>query len=173
MHRSIPLFMLLALTSLLLGACKKETEVVRETVPDNYIYEINGQTLYQSNVEKTKQKSSEQYISILYANLFQSTIPPNDLANLTEVRLANGDKQLADELILNSYINSGSAIVPTDADMRADIDQFVENTYIRFFLRKPTPYELHQLREAIESDPGLSPELIYQGFALSSEYQFY
>ena len=165
------LFLFLLLTTGL--SCKKEITTIREVVPDNYIYGINGDTLYQSNVEKTKQKSSEQYLSILYANLFQSTIPPSDLAQLSELRLASGDKQLIDELVLNNYINGGGAIIPSDAEMRADIGQFIENTYIRFFLRLPSPYEVYELREMIESDLELTPELIYQGFALANEYQFY
>lgn len=164
---------ILALAVLTLGACKRETTIIRETIPDNYIYGIEGDTIYQSNAEKTKQKSSEQFISILYANLFQTTIPSNTLAELAEVRLATGDKQVSDELMLNAYINSGGAIVPGNSEMRADIEGFIEATYLRFFLRKPNPYEVYQLKEAIESDPDLTPELIYQAFALSNEYKFY
>ena len=155
------------------SSCKKNTEVIREPIVDNYIYEVTPQVIYQSNAEKTKQKSPEQFISILYANLFQTTISSQDLALLTQARLATGDKQAADELALNNWINGGTAIVPSDSEMRADIEKFVEETYIRFFLRKPTPYELLELRSAIEDDPNLSPELIYQAFALSNEYKFY
>ncbi|MBR9922731.1 MAG: hypothetical protein GYB31_18020 [Bacteroidetes bacterium] len=170
MYRYIPVLLLLVLA---VSSCKKETYVTKETVVDNYIYGLDGETLYHSNVEKTKQKSAEQFISILYANLFLQTIPANILAELAEVRLANGDKQLIDELILNNYVNSGQVDIPTDDDMRANIDRFVEETYLRFFLRKPTAYELYEMRKAIEEDPGMTPELIYQGFALSNEYKYY
>lgn len=155
------------------SACKKETEVIKQPVVDNYIYNINGETLYASNVEKNKQKSSEQYISILYANLFQTAIPQNDLVELAEIRLCIGDKQSADELILNSFVNNGNVVIPTDAEMRADVEKFVQETYLRFFLRIPTAYEVFELKNEIENDPELTPELIYQAFALSNEYKFY
>ncbi|MCB0703762.1 MAG: hypothetical protein KDC34_00565 [Saprospiraceae bacterium] len=170
MRIAIPFLLLLCFG---LSSCKKETIVNKETVVDNYIYGINNEEVYQSNVEKTKQKSAEQYISILYANLFLQTVPANVLTQLTEVREANGDKQLVDELILNNYVNSGQVNIPSDSEMRANIDQFIEDTYLRFFLRKPTPYELYELRQAIEEDSELNPELIYQGFALSNEYKYY
>jgi hypothetical protein len=168
----IPIYVL-AILLLSFSACKKETYITTETVVDNYIYGVENESLYLSSAEKTKQKSPEQYISILYANLFQQSIPGTILAELSEVRLANGDKQLVDELILNNYVNSGSVIIPTDSEMRADINGFIEATYLRFFLRKPTPYELFELAKEIENDPDLNPELIYQGFALSNEYKYY
>ncbi|MCB0644980.1 MAG: hypothetical protein KDC44_25215 [Phaeodactylibacter sp.] len=156
-----------------LPACKKETTIIQETVYDNEIFEVTGQAIYQTNADKTKQKTTEQYISILFTNLYQVSIGQNVLADLAELRLATGDKQLADELILNNFINSGTAVIPTNAEMRADIETFVRETFIRFFLREPNAYELFELKTAIEEDPGLTPELIYQGFALSNEYKFY
>lgn len=158
---------------LALNACKKETEVLKTPQVDNYIYEIGGESVYASNVEKTKQKSPEQFLSILHANLFQSTISQGDLADFAEIRKAIGDKQLADELTLNSFVNDGGVTIPTDAEMRNDVEGFIKATYLRFFLREPTAYEVFELKEAIEEDAGLSPDLIYQSFALSNEYKFY
>ena len=80
---------------------------------------------------------------------------------------------MADELILNDFVNSGTSNIPTNQEMRADIEQFVEDTYIRFFLRKPTAYEVLELKQEIEADDLMTPELIYQAFALSNEYKFY
>ena len=155
------------------SACKKETNVIKQPVVDNYIYGVNGENLYQSNVEKDKQKTSEQYISILYANLFQNAVSQNDLVELAELRLCIGDKQAADELILNNFVNSGNVTIPSDSEMRADVEKFIEDTYLRFFLRKPNAYEVFELKKEIEDDEGLTPELIYQAFALSNEYKFY
>ena len=166
-------FLLFFIAVFLFSSCKKETTIVNQPVVDNYIYDINGENLYQSNVEKDKQKTSEQYISILYANLFQSSVPQNDLVELAELRLCIGDKQAADELILNNFVNSGNTTIPTDAEMRADIDKFIEATYLRFFLRNPNAYEIFELKKEIEEDDELTPELIYQAFALSNEYKFY
>lgn len=170
---SITKYLFLFFALLAFSSCKKETTVINQPVVDNYIYGVNGENLYQSNVEKNKQKTPEQYISILYANLFQTSIPQGDLVDLAEVRLCIGDKQAADELIINSFVNSDNVTIPSDAEMRADIDQFIEETYLRFFLRKPSAYEIFELKKEIEDDAGLTPELIYQAFAVSNEYKFY
>ncbi len=154
-------------------ACRKDTTTVHQNTVDNYIYGIDGENLYQSNAEKNKQKSPEQYVSILYSNLFQDGIAQNDLTDLAEIRRAIGDKQLADELILNAFVNDAGVVIPTNTEMRENIEQFIENTYLRFFLRKPDPYEVFELKNEIENDTVLTPELIYQAFALSNEYKFY
>jgi hypothetical protein len=156
----------LALFSILIlgTACKKDY---------NYIYDVGNEVVYESNAEKTKQKTSAQYVSILYSNLFQSSIPQSELTDLSELRTAIGDKQIADNLIINDYTHSSNVQIPTDAQMRADIPTFVEETYIRFFLRKPSPYEARFMKESIESDAGLTPALIYSAFAESNEYKFY
>lgn len=152
--------------------CKKEI-VTQNEVNADYTYNVENEVIYQSNVEKTRQKTPELYISILYSNLFQSSIPANDLSELAGIRAGTGDKQLADELFLNGFVNGGNAIIPTDSEMRDDIDAFIHNTYLRFFLRIPTAYELYELKKEIEADAQLTPALIYQGFALSNEYKFY
>lgn len=163
----------IALIALAFTSCKKETTTVYQTEVDNYIYGVDGENLYQSNAEKTKQKSSEQYVSILYSNLFQNAIGQNDLVELSEIRRSIGDKQLADELILNAFVNQPSVKIPTNTEMRNDIPKFIEETYLRFFLRMPNPYEVYELQNEIEGDQDLTPELIYQAFALSNEYKFY
>jgi len=152
------------LAILTLFSCKKEYR---------YIYDVGNEVVYESNSEKNKEKSSAQFVSILYSNLFQSSISQQETNQLTELRMAIGDKQVADNLIINNYVNSSGVNIPSDSDMRNDISKFVEETYLRFFLRKPTPYEAKFMKEAIESDPGLTPKLIYEAFAQSNEYKFY
>ena len=119
---------------LLLASCKKEI-ITENTINTDYTYDVENEVIYQSNVEKTRQKTPELYISILYSNLFQSSIPQTDLQQLAQIRAATGDKQLADELFLNAFVNGGDAIIPTNAAMRDDIDLFINDTYLRFFLR--------------------------------------
>jgi hypothetical protein len=145
-------------------SCKKEYR---------YIYDVGSEVVYESSAEKDKQKSSSQFVSILYSNLFRSSVSQQELNELTELRSALGDKQIADNLIINNYVNSSTVQIPTDLEMRDDIPKFVEETYIRFYLRKPTPYEAKFMKESIENDPGMSPELIYEAFAGSNEYKFY
>lgn len=157
----------------LFSACRKKTEVIKTQVVDNVIYEVGGTAVYQDNSEKKKQKTNTQFISILHANLFQNSISTSDLTSLSEVRTAIGDKQLADELIINNYVHSTGVQIPTNSIMRSDIDGFVQATYLRFFLRKPNAYEKYYLKQAIENDADLTPELIYTGFSVSNEYKYY
>lgn len=166
MNKFFQLSMVFLFSMSIIFGCKQEKEY-------QYVFEVNEENLYLSNVEKTKQKTPEQYISILYSNLFSTTVPQQDLSQLTEVRASIGDKQMADEMILNDFVNSGNASTPSDQEMRANVAQFIEDTYIRFFLRKPSPYEVLELKQEIEGDTELTPEMIYQAFALSNEYKFY
>ncbi len=165
--------LLFGLISIFAIACKKNITIEKEQVIDNVIYELNPQVIYQSSSEKTKQKSAQQFLSILYANLFQISIPQDDLAEFTNVRKANGDKAAIDEIIINSFINDANVIIPTNTAMRSDIEAFIEATYIRFYLRLPTAYEVYYLKNQIEEDIDLTPKLIYTSFALSNEYKYY
>ena len=153
--------------------CGKETTLTTNPVVDNYIYDVNGEIVYQTSLQKNKQKTPEQYISILYANLFQTSIPVDVLGVLGEVRVAIGDKQMANELILNGFVHDPDVLIVSNGDMRDNVNDFIDETYLRFFLRAPTAYEKFELKKMIEEDLDLTPELIYQGFALSNEYQFY
>lgn len=171
--KSIKFPLILSLLLLACFSCKKENVVSKQTIVDNHIYEINPVVVYQDNIEKTRQKTSELFISGTYANLFQVPIDAGTLADLTQIRTATGDKQMVDELVLNNFINTGNAVIPTDQQMRANIEQFIADTYLRFFLRLANPYEVLELKKEIEADPGLTPDLIYQAFALSNEYKFY
>ena len=52
-------------------------------------------------------------------------------------------------------------------------EAFIEDAFIRFYLRNPTAYEKRFLTEQITNDPELTPRLIYISFALANEYYFY
>lgn len=169
--KSFKLAALALLLAIGFTSCKKT--IIQEPIFDNIIYNVDTVYVYSSNVEKTKQKTSAQYLSILYADVFQQTIPTNTLADLDELALAIGDKNLANDLVVNVFTNAFGAIIPTDGDMRADVEAFVEDTYRRFYLRKPTEYERFYMVDLINSDPDLSPMLIYSAFAQSNEYLFY
>ncbi len=165
------LFLSMALGMLIIFSCKKEVE--EKTVYDNVIYQVDTTILYSSSAEKTKQKTPTQYISIMYSDLFNSNIPGNDLSELSELSLAVGDKTMANELTLSHYLNSTSVDVPTNGEMRNDVEQFVEDTYRRFYQRMPSPYEKLYMTDIIDKDPLLTVEDIYSAFILSNEYYYY
>jgi len=139
----------------------------------NTIFNIEQLDLYTSSVEKVKQKTETQYTSILYTDLFQTTIPTNELYDLAEITLANGDKQMIGELVIQGYMNDGSVIIPSDIYMRNNLEDFVRETYIRFYLREPTAIERTKLVNLINEDADITVELVYMAFTTSNEYWFY
>ncbi len=156
---------------MLFSACKKD--VLKQNVYDNVYYEVTPVTLYTSNAEKNKQKSSIQYISILYSDLFHQTIPGSDLNNLGEVILSVGDKGLVNQMILERLLTLPGIQIPTQTQMNADLNSFITSAYQRFYLRNPTEYEKYYLKNLIQNDVSVTPEIVYEAFALSNEYMFY
>jgi len=156
-----------------LGAWSCKKDVIENVKPNNVTYNLDTLNLYSSAAQKTRQKSPAQFISILYINLYQQSIPGNLLDNLDVLSSSIGDKNMCNEMIVKSFITGTGVKIPQNTDMRADIDKFISNTYILFYLRKPTEIERYHLKSVIQQDSKMSPTDIYTAFALSKEYQFY
>ena len=152
-------------------ACKKE--YTEKQVYDNVIYEMDTVRLYNSAAEKSRQKSQTQYISILYSDLYNKSIPTNELSELSELGLATGDKTMVNELTLGHYLNGAGVDKPTDAEMRADIGTFITWAYLKFYSRYPTEYEKRYLTDIIEKDVDMTVDDVYTSFILSNEYYYY
>jgi len=163
LDKNIGAVLLLAMVTLLLGACTKEQRV----------YEIQDLTILPVNSEKNKPKTASQYISILHVNLFQRAISPNRMLDALKAIESIGDKQVAYDILVSKYMNDGSVILPTKEEMLADPDQFIIDTYKRFFIRAPTEAERTWMRNYIDSKPTVTPELIYFAFATSNEHFHY
>ena len=160
MIRKMLLFFILII---FLNSCKK----------DDPIYEINQINASSYNANKNKLKSPSQYISILYANLFQKALAPNELVEITRCIESVGDKELVHEVIISNFMNKDDVTIPSDSLMRADLDLFLEETYKRFFVRDITEAEREFFLNFFASHPNISAEMVYTAFSLSNEYQFY
>jgi hypothetical protein len=156
---------------LLFSSCKKEVE--QTIVYSNVIYELDDVKIYSSNAEKTKQKSPELLLSIMYSDIFNQGIPTNKLLEIAELSASNGDKTMFTEMIFSQFLTEPTASVPTDSQMRANLDVFIEDNYIRFFQRKPTAYEKIYLESLISGNSAITVENVFTSFALSNEYYFY
>ena len=143
-------------------SCEKDVE-----------YEVNEETILPPNANKTKLKSDQQYIAILYANLFQTALSSDNLFEASEGIQSIGDKTLAHEVLISNYMNKSDVILPTNEEMRADVDAFITETYNRFLVRNPTEAERQYFKNYINTHPNVRPELVYFSFALSNEYQYY
>ncbi len=138
-----------------------------------YRYEVNPVDVQSPTAGKDKQKSLEQYISSLYANLFQKALSANELVEIRKVMESIGDKEIAKEIIIQNLLNRPGVMLPANEEMRADLDQFLDDTYQRFFVRNPTEAEKAWMTSFISSNPDMTPELVFFSFAMSEEYQFY
>lgn len=156
----------LVLGLLLLGACKKN---------DN-TYEVVNTSSYGDNLNKDKSKSNIEFHSILSTNLFQKPSSINELSRTDRVIQSCGDKTLINEVIISNYMNSTNVKLPSRQMMVDSTDRFIEETYIRFFIRRPTQAERTWFKNFInanKSNPNFRPELVYTAFAASDEYMFY
>lgn len=161
--KSLQVFIVVLLLSI--TACKKDI--------DNSIYEVNRESLYPSASSKTKLKTQEQYISILYTNLFQQALSGNQLFQLGQCMESIGDKELAREVIISNFMNKPQVQIPADEEMRENPDEFIRASYERFFVRYPTEAEVTWFRNFLSAHPQLSAEMVYFAFALSNEYLYY
>ena len=158
------LFLLLLCFSLVFAACKKE---------DDITYDVNQVNADSYNSGKDKLKSISQYISIVYANLFQKALSANELVEISNCIMSIGDKEVANEIVLSNFMNDTGIIMPSDSLMRSDVNTFLEETYKRFFIRNITEAEREYFKNFLETHPDVSVEMIYTAFSLSNEYQFY
>jgi hypothetical protein len=156
-----PIWALLTFT-LIFSGCEKDK-----------LYEVNEETILPPNANKTKLKSDQQYIAILYANLFQTALSSDNLFEASECVQSIGDKDLVHEVLISNYMNENGVILPSNEEMRADIDVFLTETYNRFLVRNPTEAERQYFKNYINTHPNVRPELVYFSFALSNEYQYY
>ncbi len=114
-----------------------------------YIYEVEEQELYQNASEKRNLKSTTQFISIAYNDLFGTAITTDELTKFDIALQAFGDKAVLQDMIVKSMINRGGVQIVDNNVMRADISAFVESTYLRFYNRKPTEFEAWKMKDMI------------------------
>jgi len=157
-------FVLCMLAMVLLGSCRRD---------EYLIYEVNQAPVEGVNYGKNKQKTTEQYIAILHANLFQRALSANQQVEISNLIESIGDKQVAFEMVVSNFMNRPDVIIPSMEEMRSDVDGFITATYRRFLIRLPTEAEKAWFRNFIETNTFVTPEIVYLSFALCDEYQYY
>lgn len=165
MRISIKILTYILPIALLFSNCKKEEQL--------YHYEVNENELYPPNAKKNKLKTNEQWVSILYTNLFQKALSANDVYSIARVIESIGDKEIAREVIISNFMNRSDVILPANDEMRSDIDYFIIESYKRFLVREPSEAEKEYFRNYITANSNVSAEMVYFSFALSNEYLYY
>ncbi len=157
-----------------LSICAASYQCKKDKLEDK-IFEINEVTLYPSASAKLKEKTESQWIAVVYTNLFQQALSAGDIYRAGQCITSIGDKELAREVIISNFMNSSSPLpsIPSDSEMRGNVDKFIDDTYERFLIRRPSEGEKQYFRNEITNNPTRSAEIIYFSFALSNEYLFY
>jgi hypothetical protein len=159
---SYPILALLLIAAL--AACKKENV---------YIYDVNDMEVKQPDADKPNVKSTTEFISISYSDLFGDQISQGNLVNLQLAYAAFGDLKLIEEMIIKNFLNETGVQIPTQVEMAANVEQFVEDSYIKFYNRRPNEFEKWHLVNTINEDQSLTPELLWFAMMTSNEYRYY
>lgn len=137
------------------------------------VYEIDRVDLYGSASEKKNLKNDEQFIAILFRDLFNESIGSDEMEVLFGTYASVGDKPLIIDEIIKSLLSQPEVEIATMAEMRNDPDGFVNDVFERFLIRKPTAQELWFLETQIAQNPDLKPVDIYYALLTSQEYRYY
>src|SRR4051812_46557373 len=96
------------------------------TKENKYQYVIEDVTVEQEGGKKTNQKSTTEFISIAYADLYGTNIPQSKLVNLSIAYSSFGDLKVIEERIISNFINDSTTIVPSLPSVNGDTTIFVE-----------------------------------------------
>ena len=150
---------------LILFSCKKEK---------NVIYKLNDVTIEQNSANKDHLKSTTEFISIAYSDIFGAVIPTNKLADLTTIYKAFGDKKLIEQMVIKNFLNEPTIQIPQiDRSSMSTINNFVTDAYKKLYNRNPDEYELWFVADLITKDDDLTAELVYYSLMTSNEYRYY
>jgi hypothetical protein len=162
MKKLLKYSLLLVSVTLLFTACKKE-----------YLFGVDDVDVVQNSASKNNVKTTTEFVSIAYSDIYGSTIPQVYLTKLSLAYLAFGDKKLVEDIIIKNMLAAPGVQLPTQQAMLADVDLFVNNTYKKFYNREPGEFELWKMKQLIQADQTITPELIYYAFLTSDEYRYY
>lgn len=140
----------------------------------NVIYELEDVIIEQNSSDKDHLKTTTEFISIAYSDIFGTVISTDKLSDLSTMYVAFGDKKLMEEIVIKNFLNEPSNLIPEiDRSSHQTIQEFVNSTYNKLFDRSPDEYELWHVTEFILNDNEINSELIYFSLMTSNEYRYY
>ncbi len=136
-------------------------------------YEVDPVSVSSSGGDKNNQKSTTEFISIAYADLFNTEISQTRLVNLSIAYSSFGDLRVIEDRIIRNFLNDTSAVIPSSISVGGDTVVFISNSYKKFFNRDATAFEKYQWIQLIRNNPSTSPLTVYYSLMTSDEYRFY
>lgn len=145
-------------------SCKKESQ---------YIYDVNDVNVSQPGTNKGSVKSTTEFISIVYSDLFGKNISKDELLDLTTAYAGFGDNKLIEDMIIRNFLKKPGVNIPTQSSMLADASKFVNDIYKKLYNREANEFESWYLEDLIKKEANITPELIYYAMLTSDEYRYY
>ncbi|MFN4233763.1 MAG: hypothetical protein ACK4IK_03040 [Bacteroidia bacterium] len=145
-------------------SCKKERTV---------LYDVQDAYVKRDGANKSRLKTTTEFIAIAYSDIFGTTIPQNKLEEISLVYESFGDKKLMEDIIVKNFINHPSAQIPSASAMNADLDKFITDAYKKLYSREPSETELFKVKELIKSNTAITPTVFYYALMTSNEYRYY
>jgi hypothetical protein len=137
------------------------------------VYEVDPVSADPTGSNKVTEKSDIEFVSIVYSDLFETQITVEELNTLISAYKSLGDRNVIIDRIIRAYLNSPNLVKPTNAAMRADIKNFIRNSFKRFLVREPDELELWYWEKEIVADTSMSVEQVYYVLLTTEEYKYY
>ena len=138
-----------------------------------YQYGIDPIDVTQGGGQKTNQKSTTEFISIAYSDLYGTVIPQTKLVNLSVAYSSFGDLKVIEKRIIANFLNDTTIQLPSTPTVNGDTILFITNTYKKFFNREPNEFEKFKWQELVRTNNSVTPMTIYFALMTSDEYRFY
>lgn len=136
-------------------------------------YEVNPLNVTQPGGDKNNVKTTTEFISIAYADLFGTSIPQSKLVNLSVAYSSFGDLKVIEDRIIRNLINDPAAQIPAGIAVGGDTVLFINNSYKKLFNRDASEFEKYTWLQHIRNNPSITPLLVYYVLMTSDEYRFY
>lgn len=143
------------------------------TEEKKYQYEVNPVGVANGGGIKSNQKSTTEFISIAYADLYGTVIPQTKLVNLSVAYNSFGDLKVIEQRIIANFLNDTTIHLPTVPAISGDTTLFIVNAYKKFYNRDPNAFEKFKWLDLIRSNSSATPTTIYFALMTSDEYRFY
>ncbi|HQV99969.1 MAG TPA: hypothetical protein PLZ91_06580 [Bacteroidia bacterium] len=123
--------------------------------------------------QKTNQKSTTEFISIAYSDLYGTIIPQTKLVNLSIAYSSFGDLKIIEQRIIANFLNDTTIHLPTIPAVNGDTMLFITNTYKKLYNREPNEFEKFKWQDLVRNNTAVTPTTIYFALMTSDEYRFY
>jgi hypothetical protein len=143
------------------------------TTDKNYQYEVDPVNVSSNDGEKNTAKTTTEFISIAYSDLYGTSISQTKLVNLSLAYASFGDLKVIEERIVRNFLNDPAVVVPAQPSVNGDTTAFIKNCYRKFYNRDPNEFETYHWKDLIRTNTSVTPATIYFTMMTSDEYRFY